>query len=203
MAEPAGTPPSDLLSLPAGRFIDAVAARTAAPGAGAVSSLVAALASALTAMCARYADQEQAGIPELIDRANELRALAAPLGDADVKAYSDYLVSSSQPGEEAQRAAQVALDEATRVPLTIGEIASEIAELAAHLAHSGNRRLRGDATAAVQLAAGAAAAAAVLVAENVADLPGDPRLARAADLAAQARAVADASLKPYPSLRHG
>jgi methenyltetrahydrofolate cyclohydrolase len=191
--------PGGLLRLGVQDLLDAVAARTPGPGAGAVAALVTALAAALAAMAARFADPGNPAVAELIERADRLRAVAAPLADADVKAYGDYLASarSSTAGAGTPREA---LDEATRVPLAVTEAAAEVAIAAAELAWSGNRRLRGDAVTAVLLSSAAATAAAVLVAENLADLPADPRLARAAALAAAARSAAARALDPYPAL---
>ncbi|OLS99313.1 hypothetical protein BJF90_39455 [Pseudonocardia sp. CNS-004] len=53
------------------------------------------------------------------------------------------------------------------MPVVIAEVAGEVAGLAADLAAHGNPHLRGDAIAAVHLAAAGAATAAQLLAENV------------------------------------
>jgi formiminotetrahydrofolate cyclodeaminase len=75
------------------------------------------------------------------------------------------------------------------VPLAVLDVAAEVARLGAAVAADGNQRLRGDATAAVLMASGAAEIAAVLVRENVgAD---DPRAVLAAARAIEVRAVAE------------
>jgi hypothetical protein len=69
------------------------------------------------------------------------------------------------------------------------DVAAEVAQLAAAVAADGNHRLRGDATAAVLMASGAAEIAAVLVRENVgAD---DSRAVLAAARATEVRALAE------------
>lgn len=70
-----------------------------------------------------------------------------------------------------------------------------MAALAADLARTGNPHLRGDATAAVHLAAAAATTAAELIAENVRDGAGAAELDRARDIGAAARRLAEAEVR--------
>jgi methenyltetrahydrofolate cyclohydrolase len=81
-----------------------------------------------------------------------------------------------------QQAVADALSAAADVPLAVAETASQVARLAARLAEQGNPNLRGDAVTAALLAEAGARAAAALVEINLAGMPGDARLARAADL---------------------
>lgn len=175
-------------------LLDAVAARTTAPGGGAVAGVVAALAGALGGMCARFADRDQ---DSLARRADELRAQAASLAQSDPAVYADY-VRVRRSGRSDDVAA--ALDEAIRIPLGIAEAAAELVDLALGLARSGNRNLRGDATAAVFMGAAAARAGAVLVCENLAGADSDPRVARAAAIVASVSAAERDVLVFYPAL---
>lgn len=177
-------------------LLDAVGARTTAPGGGAVTGVVAALAGALAAMCARFSDGDQ---PGLAARADELRARAASLAQSDLAVYTAY-VRARQAGRDGDVEVIAALDETIRVPLEMAEVAAELAELAGGLARSGNPNLRGDATAAVLMGAAAARAAAVLVCENLAGTGRDPRRARAAALVASASAAEQNVLSLYPLL---
>jgi formiminotetrahydrofolate cyclodeaminase len=156
-------PDPSLLDLTVRDLLDSVAARTPAPGGGGVAALVTAMAAGLTAMAARFGDGAVAG------RADELRAVAAPLADADADAYRGFLEALRRPRDDPGRAAAVARAraETIAVPVVIAEVAGEVAGLAADLAAHGNPHLRGDAIAAVHLAAAAAATAARLLAENV------------------------------------
>ncbi|MBA2388737.1 MAG: cyclodeaminase/cyclohydrolase family protein [Geodermatophilaceae bacterium] len=185
--------PGDLLQLRVGELLDSVAARTPAPGGGAVAAVVTALAAGLIAMAGRFADPSKIP-PGLVDRAEALRAHAGPLADADAATYGRYLEATRRRDESdpASRAEAVsrALSEATDVPLSILQTAAEVADLGRQLLLDGNPRLHGDAAAGVLLAAAAAEAAALLVAENLADSPADPRARRAAVLAAGTRALA-------------
>jgi methenyltetrahydrofolate cyclohydrolase len=176
------------------RLLDSVGARTTAPGGGAVAGVVAALAGALTAMCARFSGSEQADVAR---RADQLRAMAVELAQADLAVYAAY-VRARRAGDGAELAA--ALDETIRIPLEMADVAAELAELAAGLARSGNPNLRGDATTAALMGAAAARAAAVLVCENLAGMGGDPRLARAAAIVASSGAIERNALSLYPAL---
>ena len=180
------------LSLPG--LLDAVGARTTAPGGGAVAGVVAALAGALTGMCARFSDGDQA---DLAGRADELRARAASAAQSDLAVYAAY-VRARRTGRDGEVAA--ALDETIRVPLEMAEVATELAELAGGLARSGNPNLRGDATAAVLMGSAAARVGAILVYENLAGTSSDPRLARAAALVASVNAAERDVLSLYAAL---
>jgi formiminotetrahydrofolate cyclodeaminase len=189
-----------LLSLTVGELLDAVAARTPAPGGGACAALATALAAGLTAMAGRYVDPSvpgSASAAQVVARVEELRQQVGPLADADAAAYGRYLEASRLPREPdpepRRQAVHAALSAASDVPLAVAEVAAEVAELAAGLARSGNPNLRGDALAATQLAAAAATTAATLVAENLAQSRDDPRVERAASLASAARASAAAA----------
>jgi formiminotetrahydrofolate cyclodeaminase len=166
----------------------AVAARSTAPGGGASAALVTALAAALTAMAARFAD-DSPGVTRAAETAERLRAHATGLADADVAAYTRFVQARRQHGRDSVEAGE-ALDGAIGVPMQVTRAAAEIAALARSLADDGNPRLRGDAATGCWLAAAAASAGAVLVAENLAGSPGDPRIAAARELAEDARTAA-------------
>lgn len=194
-----------LLDLTVQELLDRVSARTSAPGGGSVAALSTALAAALTAMAARFdesdqisgdssGDGESSRDGDIVRRADRLRALAAPLADADAAAYGRYLAASRMPAEpdpEPRRQAMSgALSHACDIPLDVAQIAAEVAELAAELTRLGNPRLRGDAAAGALLASSAASTAAFLVAQNLSRSPQDPRTAEAAALAESARTAA-------------
>ncbi len=181
------------LQLRVEHLLESVAARTPAPGGGAAAAVVTGLAAGLVAMAGRFADP--ASIPaDLVQRADGLRARAAPLADADAAAYGRYLDAVRLPREPdpaARKAAMAeALSDATDVPMSILQIAAAVADLGRQLLDGGNPRVYGDAGAGVLLAAAAAETAALLVAENLASAPADPRARTAAVLAAGARAIA-------------
>lgn len=156
-------------------FLDSVAARTSAPGGGAVAAVTASASAALVAMAARFADGD---LTELAGPADRLREEALALADADIEAYQAVLDAYRRKNRQDIAAA---LGAATDVPLRIARIGSEVAALAARLVAGGNRNLIGDARVGATLAKSAATAAAALVRINVAAGGLDPQLTHRAD----------------------
>jgi methenyltetrahydrofolate cyclohydrolase len=181
-----------LLDLTVRELLEAVAERTPAPGGGGVAALTTALAAGLAGMATRFGDGAATA------RADALRVEAAPLADADAAAYRAYLAAVRLPRDDPGRAHAIAVAraEAIAVPARIAELAAAVAELADGLARSGNPNLRGDATAAVQLAAAAATTAAELVAANVAGEVGVAERDRARAVGTGARRLAAAAVRP-------
>jgi formiminotetrahydrofolate cyclodeaminase len=159
-------------------FLDSVADRTPAPGGGAAAAAGCALGAALAEMAARFAGRDDEA-----RAAAGLRAEALRLGEADLTAYAP-VIEAQRAGDEAALAE--ANSRAAETPLAIAEAAASVAELSRALARAGTRHLVGDALAGADLAAGAARAAARLVELNLADVPGDERVARARAAAARA-----------------
>jgi methenyltetrahydrofolate cyclohydrolase len=159
-------------------FLDAVPARTPAPGGGAVAAVALSLAAGLTAMAARFAPEAWDARAQAVGRAEELRAQAEPLADADAAAYGAFLAGRTPATTEAIVA----------IPFELAEVGAAVAELAARVAAEGNPSVSGDAAAGADLAAAAASAAARLVSINAEE--GDERRGEARSLAARAAAAA-------------
>lgn len=199
---------TSLQDLTVGDLLDAVASDAPAPGGGAVAALVVAQAAGLAAMAGRFSVGRELpsglGAEAFVAAADRLRAVAAPLADADADAYEGFLAAIRLPREPdpAARSAAVAaaLSRAAEVPLATAEAAAEVADVAERLAGEGNPNLRGDAAAAALLAAAAATTAAIMVAENLAKIPDDPRVARAVTAAGSARAAADRVSAMFPAM---
>ena len=155
-----------------------VAAPTPTPGGGSSAAVACALAAALVEMCGD-------------ERAAALRARALELAEADLDSYPPVLEAQRLPADDPTRARRLraALSEASAVPLAIAEVGCEAAELAARAARGARRSVEGDATAGALLAEAATCAAARLVELNLAEQPDDPRLGRAREYAARARAA--------------
>jgi formiminotetrahydrofolate cyclodeaminase len=176
-----------LADRPLGQLLDQVAAKTPSPGGGSSSGIVCALAAGLVQMTAAFArsgaegDARGAAVHE---RADALRVQALTLAEEDLGAYTAVLDALRLPADTPGRAERVdaALSDATDTPLAIARAAGEVAALAAEMAHTSNVHVRGDAVAAGLLADGACRAALQLVKLNLADRPGDPRLAEAREL---------------------
>jgi methenyltetrahydrofolate cyclohydrolase len=137
-------------------FLDEVAARTPAPGGGAVAAMTAASAAALVSMAARFSSSEDVAVA-----GDELRARLTQLASDDAAAYTAVLASRGEARREAMRVA-------TEVPREIAETAAQVATLAHALVANGNPRLTGDARVAEILAEAAGKAAGVLVEINTA-----------------------------------
>lgn len=138
-------------------FLDEVAARTPAPGGGAVAAMTAASAAALVSMAARFSSSDA-----LAEAGDELRARLVQLAEDDAAAYTAVLAARGGARKEALKAA-------TEVPRAIASVAAEVAVLAHGLVENGNPRLVGDARVAELLAEAAGKAAGVLVEINTAE----------------------------------
>jgi formiminotetrahydrofolate cyclodeaminase len=138
-------------------------------------------------MAARFAPDDWPRRAEVVGRAEELRARAEPLADADAEAYGTFMASRSE--EDRERI--------VAIPFELVEIAAEVAELAVVVANEGNPNVTGDAAAGADLAAAVASIAARLVEINA--RAGDERVtgagrhAAAAAQAAARAAVSDVS----------
>ena len=167
-----------------------IAGPSPAPGAGAVSGIVTAMAAGLISSAAkRSPDWEEArGVSA---QAQALRARVEKLAEANEEAYLEALALIEGAAEEGGRDAAIgkALDTAAELPLSIAECAYDVALLGCEAAQHATRGGAEDACAAAHLAEAAARAAAGLIAANLISIPGDERVAHAQRLA-DAAAVA-------------
>ncbi len=178
------------LEEPLARFLDRIASEEAGPAGGSVAAIAVAMAAGLVAMAARLAP-EWPQASEVVERAEALRSTVVVLALADADAYAKVLEAQRLPPGSASReqALAAALSGAADVPLAIAEAASEVATLAAFVAHAGSAPLRGDAVVAAAVAEAGARGAVELVVVNL--LGGDDaRVRRAKELAATAREAA-------------
>jgi formiminotetrahydrofolate cyclodeaminase len=181
-------------------ILDEIAGPSAAPGAGAVSGVVIAMAAGLIASAARRSDDwgESKGVSA---QAQALRSRVERLAEANEQAYLEALALIEGASADGGRDAVIgeALDTAAELPLAIAECAYDVALLGAEAAAHAVRGGAEDAAAASILAEAAARAAAGLVAANLVSLPGDERvlhaqrLAEAATDAARRAAAASAA----------
>jgi formiminotetrahydrofolate cyclodeaminase len=142
------------------------------------------MAAGLVAKAARLSrDWPESG--DVVERAEALRLLAAPLAVADAEAYAKVLEAQRLPRGSAAREAEVAaaLSLAADAPLAVAEAASDVATLAVLVAQAVSAPLRGDAVVAAEIAEAAVRGAAELVAINLGD-PDDARVKRAKKLSA-------------------
>jgi methenyltetrahydrofolate cyclohydrolase len=162
-----------------GDFLGQLADRVPAPGAGAAAALHAAQAAALLAMVARYTTGEryaehQETIERIITEADELRAIALRLGQADIEAFGAvadaYRLPKTTEAEESERSAAVdkALTGAIWPPAKLIGVAGMVVDLAGALVTIGNRNVLSDLAAAAEAARAAVATARVTVEINLA-----------------------------------
>jgi formiminotetrahydrofolate cyclodeaminase len=147
-------------------FLEQLAARTPAPGGGAVSALVCAMAAGLVEMAAAFDSGSQ--LDGVGDRAHALRGRVADLAAADARAYGEVLEALRMPaGPDRTGRLDAAVSGAIECPMEVLEIAAEVATLAADVAALGNRNLEGDAITGALLAEAVARSAATLAQLNV------------------------------------
>jgi formiminotetrahydrofolate cyclodeaminase len=168
-------------------LLDAVGARTPAPGGGAAAALSGSLAAGLVEMAARFT----AGREDVAAEAGALRGRLLELGERELSAYEPVLEAIALDAGDPDRDARLraALSDAADSPLEIARAAAVVASLGAELALTGNTNLTGDAITGVALAEAACCAAARLTEINLARVPSDPRLDEAAGLTRQASAA--------------
>jgi formiminotetrahydrofolate cyclodeaminase len=175
----------DVLALPINRLLDEIASGEPGPAAGAGSAAVVGVAAGLSAACGRASRQSWRGAGGAIAQAEALRARAAPLAQADVRAFEEASVALHS-GDAGDAAIGIKLARAAEVPLAIARLGADVAVLAHDIATCGDPAVRADAAAACALAAGATQAAAHLVEVNLAVTEGDPWLAESRALARDA-----------------
>jgi formiminotetrahydrofolate cyclodeaminase len=168
-------------------LLDAVGARTPAPGGGSAAALSGALAAGLVEMSARFAVERS----DVADEAAELREQLVELGERELHAYLPVLDALGLEAGDPERAGRLraALSDAADSPLAIARAAQSVAALGAEMAATGNAHLTGDAITGAVLAEAACVAAARLTQINLARVPSDPRLDEAAELTRQASAA--------------
>jgi len=170
-------------------FLDEVASAQAVPAAGSVAAHTLAAAAALLVKTAHLSARHYPRAAAEEPRAEALRRKADVLATEDANAFRALQAAGRAAhgleGPDREAIVGPARSRTADVPLHVVRIAAEVAELAADLAAHGNPRLFGDAVMAGLLAAAAAEGSAHLVAINLASIPGDPRIAEAAELASR------------------
>jgi formiminotetrahydrofolate cyclodeaminase len=144
------------------------------------------MASGLVRLVARVSrDWEDA--PGIAAQAAALGDRALVLADDDHRVYAHALEQLRMPERDA--ALGRALHRAAQVPLSIAEVAADVAAIAALAARDGAPSVRGDAWTAATLAEAASVAAAQLVHVNLSTRPDDD-LSTRAELAARSATAA-------------
>jgi formiminotetrahydrofolate cyclodeaminase len=164
---------------PLGEFLDQLAARLPAPGAGATAAVEAALAASLVAMVGRFStgDRFDSGdaAEEIVRRADAERAACLDAAAADEVAFTAVTEAYKLPrdtpdeAEARRRAVSAAQAEAARPPSAVIRSAAALVGLAERLLPIANSNLLSDVAAATAAARAAATTARLAVEVN---LPG-------------------------------
>ena len=182
-------------------FLDALASQSATPGGGSAAAIIGAMGAALVSMVCnltigkkKYADVEDE-MTNVLNEAERLRRALTDMIQDDVQAFDAvmgaYGMAKETDAEKAVRseAIQVALKQATVVPLACCKVAREVIDLAGVAAEKGNLNVISDAGVGVLAAYAALRSAALNVyinAKMIAD-----------------KAFAEASLKELEGLLAG
>ena len=158
-----------------GDFLGQLAARMAAPGAGASCAVEAALAASLVAMVGRFTTEEEHAdlVAEIVSAADEQRDACLVAAADDQVAFAAVAEAMKLPrdSDEEQetrrrRLAGASLD-ATRPPLAVLTSARELMALAGRILPVANRNLISDVAAATAAARAAATTARLAVEANL------------------------------------
>ncbi len=158
-----------------GDFLRQLAARMAAPGAGATAAIEAALSASLVAMVGRFTTGEEHAdaIGEIVTAADAQRDACLEAAADDEAAFSAVAEAMKLPrgteeekAERRRRLSEVSLD-ATRPPLAVLASAAEMVVLARRVLPIANRNLVSDVAAATAAARAAATTARLAVEANL------------------------------------
>jgi glutamate formiminotransferase/formiminotetrahydrofolate cyclodeaminase len=133
-------------------FVEAVAARSSAPGGGSSAALIAALGAALGAMVGwlsygkRKFEAQDAVMRQAIPPLHEAMKQLVPLIDADTAAFEAYMGALRLPEDHGGRRAaiQAGLQKAVSAPLQVMRFADSCWDAMARLAEHGNLASRSD-----------------------------------------------------------
>jgi glutamate formiminotransferase / formiminotetrahydrofolate cyclodeaminase len=168
-------------------FIEQLAAPTATPGGGSAAAAVGAMAAGLANMVAAMSRgkkaylQHEALLSEAIARLGQLREELKAAIDADAESYNLVMKAYKAAKESADgdAAVEAALRQATSVPLSVAERASEVAAIARKLQPVTNPNMKSDLTTAIALAQAALTGALANVEINLASLKDEAFIAEA------------------------
>jgi len=180
--------PTQLTDLSLDAFLERLGSSDPVPGGGSASALAAAMGAALIAMVAEltigrpaYAEHEETVRKlrfDALERGAELLDLAQQDADAyDLVVRARHMPKESEAERDARNAAiSAATVAATRAPLRVAVVASEVLDLAERIAPIGNRNAASDAGVAALLAAAGLRGAVLNVRINLPYLPADEPL---------------------------
>jgi len=167
------------LDQPLRSFLEDTASKTPTPGGGSVAALVGSLGAALLCMVGNFTlgkpKFEKVGrdVREILKEADKLKEELSGLIQKDIEVYARFSQTSRMPRdtselkEKRRQALQIALKNATQVPLTTAKLALRLLELAQLLVSKGNPNLITDVGVGALLADAALQSAALNVQINL------------------------------------
>lgn len=167
------------LDQPLRSFLEDTASKTPTPGGGSVAALVGSLGAALLCMVGNFTlgkpkfEKVERDIREILKEADKLKEELSGLIQKDIEAYARFSQTSRMPRdtseleEKRRQALQIALKNATQVPLTTAKLALRLLELAQLLVSKGNPNLITDVGVGALLADAALQSAALNVQINL------------------------------------
>lgn len=160
-------------------FLDELAGKASTPGGGSAAAVMGAMSAALLSMVANLTvgkkkyEGVEADMQKLLQRTEELRDRLTGMIEADVEVFDKVMTAYGMPKdsdeEKTQRASaiQIALKEATDVPLECARQCAEVIRLSEPMAEMGNTNVISDAGVGVMAAHAALRSAALNVYINI------------------------------------
>lgn len=167
------------LDQPLRSFLEDTASKTPTPGGGSVAALVGSLGAALLCMVGNFTlgkpkfEKVERDIREILKEADKLKEELSGLIQKDIEVYARFSQTSRMPRdtselrEKRRQALQIALKNATQVPLTTAKLTLRLLELAQLLLSKGNPSLITDVGVGALLADAALQSAALNVQINL------------------------------------
>lgn len=167
------------LDQPLRNFLEDTASKTPAPGGGSVAALIGSLGAALLCMVGNFTvgkpkfEKVERDVREILKETAKLKEELSGLIQKDIEAYARFSQVARMPKntfeikEKRRQALQIALKDATRVPLTTAKLARRLIELAQLLLRKGNPNLITDVGVGALLADAALQSAALNVQINL------------------------------------
>ncbi|MCK4618258.1 cyclodeaminase/cyclohydrolase family protein [Candidatus Aerophobetes bacterium] len=167
------------LDQPLRSFLEDTASKTPTPGGGSVAALVGSLGAALLCMVGNFTlgkpkfEKVERDVREILKEADKLKEELSGLIQKDIEVYARFSQTSRMPRdtselkEKRRQALQIALKNATQVPMTTAKLALRLLELAQLLLSKGNPNLITDVGVGALLADAALQSAALNVQINL------------------------------------
>ena len=163
-------------------FLENLAGKLSTPGGGSAAAIIGGMGAALVSMVANFTigkkgyEAVNAEMESVLAKAEELRKRFVDLVQADMDVFNQVMAAYGMPKEadadKAKRAEaiQLALKEATDVPLACATLCIEVIELSRQVAEKGNTNVISDAGVAVLAAEAALGSAALNIYINIANI---------------------------------